>query len=114
MKGTPLWEDKAIPKLLVVLIVIYGAIIGIQSGLSITGFASANYCGTNKVWCPEFSKCLYSCDKKPLTCGSYGDVDGDGWITYNDARIIYSSTLGQLNPRLTSDQLEIADLDFKP
>ncbi|MEK6968781.1 MAG: S8 family serine peptidase [Nanoarchaeota archaeon] len=115
MKGTLFWEDKAIPTLFVALIVIYGAAIGTQSGLSYTGMATTTYCGLSKVWCPEFSKCLYTCDKKPLTtCGSYGDVDGDAWISSNDAQIIYSTALRQLNPRLDSGQLEIADVSDIP
>ncbi|MEK6968782.1 MAG: hypothetical protein AABX51_09245, partial [Nanoarchaeota archaeon] len=115
MKGITFWEDKTVFKLFLVLVIGYAAIIGIQSGLSMTGYATKTFCGYAKTYCPEFNKCLYTCDKKPLTtCGSYGDVDGDGWISSNDAQTIYSAALNQLNPPLDQGQIEIADVSDKP
>lgn len=42
-------------------------------------------------------------------CGSYGDVDGDGWVTQRDAILVADYIVGKVE--LTEEQLGRADVD---
>ncbi len=46
---------------------------------------------------------------KPCPCGEMGDVDGDGWVTMNDANMIAQWVVG--NIELSDEQLRRADVN---
>jgi hypothetical protein len=45
---------------------------------------------------------------RPSPCGSYGDLDGDGYVTSSDAHLV---TLYLLGKELSREQLAVADVD---
>ena len=52
---------------------------------------------------------LLRSQKKKPPCGNYGDVDGDGFVTENDAKLIAEYLVGRV--QLEPWQLERADVN---
>jgi len=69
-------------------------------------------CTSGTSWCSAFSKCLVSCATRKPSCDSYGDADGDGVVSHNDAQLVLLWEDDQGNPSLT--QIERGDVDDTP
>ncbi|TAL57527.1 MAG: hypothetical protein EPN86_01880 [Nanoarchaeota archaeon] len=105
-------DFEAISGIFLILIIAALFLSFTVKNVSTTGFSVSSACSNGYTYCSEFSKCLRSCDSKPLIqdCGNYGDVDGDGKISYNDVSLIFTKD----RRTFTADQAELADVNDMP